>query len=122
MNLNVHTVTQLVNREMAKIAQAELLDVIREYQIEPRCELRAWDYGEKKQRFPCWVVVEHKASNTCICYCENGFGPTHPWGLLFISGEHLSMGMDSGWFSTLEDAVRESAAWEGENPSGYEVG
>jgi len=122
MNLNVHTVTELVNREVAKIVQPELLDVIRKFRVEPRCEQRAWDYGEKEQSFPCWVVVEHKASNTCICYCENGFGPTYPWGLLFILGAHLSIGMDSGWFRTLEDVVRESAAWEGENPPGYEVG
>jgi hypothetical protein len=31
------------------------------------------------------------------------------------------MGMDSGWYAYLEDAVRESMAWEGENPPGYEV-
>ena len=44
-----------------------------------------------------------------------------PWGLLFMSGEYMSMGMDSQWYVSLEDAFRESSAWEGENPPGYEV-
>ena len=37
-----------------------------------------------------------------------------PWGLIFLSGEHLSIGMDCAWYSTLEDAFRESMAWEDE--------
>ncbi len=121
MILNERTVTELVNSEIERISQPELLDVIQKLRVTPRSELRAWDYGDENQVFPCWVVAEHKPSNTCICYCEKGFGPTYPWGLLFISGLHMSMGMDSGWFKTLEDAVRESTAWEGENPPGYEA-
>jgi hypothetical protein len=33
----------------------------------------------------------------------------------------MSMGTDAAWFAFLEDAFRESAAWYGENPPGYEV-
>jgi hypothetical protein len=33
----------------------------------------------------------------------------------------MSMGMDGSWFAFLEDAFRESAAWDGKNPPGYEV-
>jgi hypothetical protein len=33
----------------------------------------------------------------------------------------MNMGMDSAWFASLEDAVRESQAWDGENPADYEV-
>jgi hypothetical protein len=33
----------------------------------------------------------------------------------------MSLGMDSGWFAMLEGAVRESMAWDGDNPPGYEV-
>ena len=50
---------------------------------------------------------EHASSNTGIAYCAQGFGPTDPWGLLFLAGPQKSMGMDSGWFITLEHAFRE---------------
>jgi len=83
--------------------------------------MREWDYGEAHQEFPCWIVLEHQPSNTCIAYCEEGFGPVSPWGLLFISRAHLNIGMDSGWFTRFEDAFRESMAWSGQNPADYEV-
>jgi hypothetical protein len=60
-------------------------------------------------------------SDTAIVYCSSGFGPRSPWGLLFLT-RYPNMGMDSQWFVSLEDAVRESMAWEGQNPPGYEVG
>ena len=58
--------------------------------------------------------------DTAIGYCAEGFGPTDPWGLLFLR-DHPNMGMDSQWFASLEDAVGESAAWDGINPPDYEV-
>jgi hypothetical protein len=33
----------------------------------------------------------------------------------------MSIGMDSGWFSSLESAVRDSFIWDQPNPEGYEV-
>lgn len=33
----------------------------------------------------------------------------------------MSIGIDSGWFVSLEQAFRESLAWDEENPLGYEV-
>lgn len=41
--------------------------------------------------------------------------------LFFLSGNCMSIGMDCGWFASLEDAMRESMAWDGPNPEGYEV-
>jgi hypothetical protein len=35
--------------------------------------------------------------------------------------EPRSMGMDSQWFVSLEDALRANPAWDGENRPGYEV-
>jgi len=67
----------------------------------------------------CWTVLEHQPSGTGIAYCEEGFGPDFPWGLVFLSGPHMSMGMDSAWFASLEDAVRKSPAWQGEDPPAY---
>jgi hypothetical protein len=31
---------------------------------------------------------------------------------MFMDATKSSMGMDSGWFSSLEDALKESFAWE----------
>jgi len=57
------------------------------------------------------MVLVHPASNTGIAYSEFGFGPRTPWGLLFLEGtEHMSMGMDSGWFSHFLDAYFDSKA------------
>lgn len=67
------------------------------------------------------MLLEHPPSNTCIVYSEYGFGPTNPWGLLFIGGECTSMGADYQWYSRLEDVFRESQAWDGANPDGYEM-
>jgi hypothetical protein len=112
----------LFERELARITQAELITLVRRLRVTTRKENRPWDYGAENQTFPCWIVLEHRVSNTAVAYCSSGFGPRDPWGLLFITGPHLNMGMDSGWFVSLEDAVRESMAWDGENPPGYEVG
>jgi hypothetical protein len=74
--------------------------------VKPFCQYRQWDYGP--EMYPCWVVAEHPASDTRYVYCEEGFGPASPWGIVFASG--LEMGMDSGWFRTLEDAFYDSWA------------
>jgi len=70
--------------------------------------MRAWDYGEPDEVYPCWLLLAEKSSNTGIAYCEFGFGPTRPWGLLFLEGKYMSMGMDSGWFDRFLDAYFES--------------
>ena len=113
-------VDSLFNAQVALITQPDLLDLIKRLRVPTRCEQRPWDYGNPGDAYACWIVLEHPESNTCIAYCEQGFGPGSPWGLLFIS-KRLNIGMDSGWFVSLEDAVRQSRAWEGENPPGYEV-
>ena len=109
----------LVAQQLGRISQPELARAIRPFLVQPRCEPRPWDYGEPNQTYPCWIVAEHRPSNTAIAFCESGFGPSYPWGLLFLSGPHLNMGMDSQWFKSLQEAFRDSMAWGGENPPGY---
>jgi hypothetical protein len=101
-------VAELVRNELRRITDKKVVAAIEPMLVAPRCEERPWDYGGA-EHYPCWVVLEHPASNTGIAYCAEGFGPRCPWGLLFLRG-HLSMGMDSGWFSSLEDAFRDSMA------------
>jgi hypothetical protein len=114
-------ISSLGREELDRIADPTLLNRIRELLVAPYPVRRDWDYGHAGERFTCWTVLEHRPSNTAIAYCEHGFGPANPWGLVFLSGEQMSIGMDSGWFSTLESAMRESMAWDGDNPEHYEV-
>lgn len=114
-------VLNLVESEIATIAQPEFVETIRKFLVTPRQEDRGWDYGDLGQTYPCWIVMEDPEINTVIAYCEYGFGPEAPWGLLFLGGPHTSMSMDSNWFACLEDAVRDSWFWDGENPPDYEV-
>jgi hypothetical protein len=114
-------VGKAVEAEINRISQPELVTRIRELLVPIRCEQREWDYGDPGLTYPCWIVAEHAASNTAIAYCEQGFGPSSPWGLLAIRGEHMSIGMDCGWFISLEEAVRDPMAWDGVSPTDYEV-
>ena len=105
-------VSALIEEELAQISSPNVVALIRRLLVPPRCEQRPWDYGAPDETYPCWIVAEHSSSNTAFAYCEHGFGPRCPWGLLGLSGEHLNMGMDSSWFTSLEDLLRDSWAWE----------
>ena len=120
--LSADAIDVRIESAIAKIVQSELVELIRNLRVSVRCEPREWDYGIDQQTWPCWIFAEYPESNTAFAYCEQGFGPRNPWGLLAISGEFMSMGMDCGWFSSIEDLFRDSMAWSGENPAGYEVG
>jgi hypothetical protein len=114
-------ITRLVDDELAKISDAALVAGICQLLVTPYAVDRDWVYGRPGDKYTCWTVLEHRPSNTGIAYCESGFGPSHPWGLVFLSGEHMHMGMDCQWYPTLEAAMRESHAWHQPNPPGYEV-
>jgi hypothetical protein len=119
--LTADEISSLVRQDLDHITDPALLNRIRELLVKPYPVERDWDYGHIGERFTCWTVLEHQPSNTAIVYCEKGFGPSDSWGLVFLSGKHLEIGMDCSWFSTLESAVRESMAWDGGNPRNYEV-
>ena len=114
-------ISSFVAEELEQIADTALLNRIQELLVTPYPVERDWDYGQPEEKFTCWTVLEHPPTNTGIAYCSQGFGPSYPWGLVFLSGEHMNIGMDSGWHSTLEWAMRESMAWDGPNPEGSEV-
>jgi hypothetical protein len=116
------SIVSLVEKELTRIGDPILLAAIRSLLVTPYPVERDWDYGLPGQKYTCWTVLEHRASNTGIAYCESGFGPSSPWGLVFLSGQNMSIGTDCGWFITLEDAMRSSQAWDQPNPPGYEVG
>ena len=115
------SISRLVERALAAVRDPALVALVRDLLVEPCPVERDWDYGAAGQKFVCWTVLERPPSGTGVAYCEEGFGPAHPWGLVVLGGPHTSMGMDSAWYASLEDAVRESRAWDGENPAGFEL-
>ena len=119
--LTANDVSSFVTEELEKIADPTLLARVRELLVAPYAVERDWDYGCVGEKFTCWTILEHWPSNTGIAYCSEGFGRTDPWGLVFLSGDHMGIGMDSAWFPTLESAMRESMAWNGPPPENYEV-
>jgi hypothetical protein len=119
--LSAREVSSIVSSELAHINDCALLNRIQELLVTPYPVERDWDYGRDGERFTCWTVLEHSRSNTGIAYCQKGFGPSYPWGLVSLTGERMGIGMDSAWFSTLEAAMRESMAWDGPNPENYEL-
>ncbi|PLR27523.1 hypothetical protein SGCZBJ_07455 [Caulobacter zeae] len=112
--IDAKSLSGLVERELEAIADARVRDHVRSLLVEPRPILRDWDYGEPGQQYVCWTIVEDLArSRVAIAYCEQGFGPANPWGLVWTrddGGGEGSIGMDSAWFFTLEEAVYESVA------------
>lgn len=113
MPIEARDVSAIMEKELQRLTALEQQKV-RTLLVTPRCEDRGWDYGEIGQTYPCWIVAEHPSSNTAIAYCEHGFGPKNPWGLLFLlpSGPCSSMGMDSSWFSHFDECIKDSFAWE----------
>src|SRR5690242_1481096 len=93
-----------IEEELLAIGDLRTVEYIRSCLIEPVAELRDWDYGEEGQQYVCWIVFKRNAGE--IAFCENGFGPKCPWGLLW-SGS--SIGQDSGWFATFAEAFFDSA-------------
>ncbi len=105
------TLTKLIEHELTLVRDERVVKHVRTLLVPPYVEERGWDYGEPGQTFPCWIVLDDRAgSDTDIAYCEFGFGPKRPWGLLCAdnSGGRGTIGMDSGWFATFMDAVFES--------------
>ena len=111
MNATATTVSALIEDELHRLDDPRVVDHVRSLLVPPQVQMRPWDYGAANDTYPCWLAFAHRPSNTGIAYCEFGFGPAHPWGLLFLEGSaHMSMGMDSGWFEHFLDAYFDSPA------------
>jgi len=111
MPVTATEIRALVEREIAQLHDERVVRQIRSLLVEPYVVMRDWDYGFEGEAYPCWGVLDHGKSNSGIAYCEYGFGPRSPWGLVSLSGSsHMSIGMDSGWFESFLDAYFESMA------------
>lgn len=112
MAIEGHAIKELIEREISTVSDSRVVTHIRKMLIEPYVILRNWDYGEKGQQYPCWMVLKDIESLGKIAYCEFGFGPKCPWGLVSsgTAPENQSMGMDCNWLSSFLDAFFASYA------------
>jgi hypothetical protein len=112
MSIDAHKLKAMVDCELAKLSDGRVGAHIRALLAEPTVTMRNWDYGREHERYPCWTVLCHSTSNTGIAYCEHGFGPRSPWGLVFLEGDEgrTSIGMDCSWYTTFLQAFFESQA------------
>lgn len=113
MPIDAGILKAMIDRELERLSDARVKGHIRRLLVDPRPVLRNWDYGKPGEQYPCWAVLNDSGSNTGIAYCESGFGPRSPWGLVWLGNDdakHLSMGMDAGWFSTFLEAYFDSFA------------
>ena len=113
MPVTARVLESLIENELAAVTDARVVKHIRGMLVEPHVVLRDWDYGAPGQQYPCWIVLRDAQSGGEIAYCEFGFGPPCPWGLMRGSGHeerNQSMGADSGWFTTFLDAFFDSFA------------
>ena len=104
--------TSLVETELALVHDARALDPMRRHLIDPKMVIREWTNDDDGRSYPCWTVFKHPPSNTGIAWCEHGFGPVMPWGLVELSGTaaDMAIGMDFNWHFTLAEAWYNSMA------------
>ena len=108
--VDAEKIAGIVENELRRMNDINSEMRIRGLLVRPHRVDRDWDYGKAGEKYPCWTVLQHPDSNTGVAYCEHGFGPERPWGLVFLSGPHMNMGQDSAWFKSLEQAAKESFA------------
>jgi hypothetical protein len=111
MSVTPAEIQTMIESELPSIHDTRIVSHIRTHLVQPCVVMRNWDYGAAGDEYPCWTVLKHADSGSGIAYCEFGFGPRIPWGLVLLSEESgMSMGMDCDWFTSFLDAFFESGA------------
>jgi hypothetical protein len=110
-------IKQLIDTELAKVADHSRRERLRSFLVAPELLSLRWGYGQPGDRFDCWLVALSPDRKDRLLYCEQGFGPTYPWG--FVGIEEEWMGMDCQWHAGLEDAAIGAGLLDA--PPGYEV-
>jgi hypothetical protein len=108
--MNADAISERVRSELFAFSDTLIKPAIEALLTLPRPILRGWDYGPSDQQFVCWQVLEDPEVHVGIAFCEEGFGPNCPWGLVSLdeTGARSSMGMDSAWFPTFLQAFADS--------------
>ncbi|ASE40148.1 hypothetical protein [Brevundimonas vesicularis] len=113
MSTSAAGLARLIAGELSVLTEDSVKLAVLNGLVDPRPITLDWEYGTPDQQFEGWVVFDHEAqSDTLIVYCEHGFGPLSPWGLVFATPRQgsRSMGMDSGWFRSFMEAFWDSHA------------
>jgi hypothetical protein len=82
MSVTARVLETAIEGELAGVSDSRVVQHIRGMLVAPHVVLRNWDYGEPGQQYPCWFVLQDAQSSGEIAYCEYGFGPRCPWGLV----------------------------------------
>jgi hypothetical protein len=101
-------ISTLIELELVALGDTEIIDFIRSFLILPTPLILGWDYGSPNEQFLGWSTLEDMTAGARIAFCEQGFGPACPWGLVSLHDTKPDMGQDSGWFTTFLDAFFES--------------
>ena len=100
----------VVEREVQKITDASILQGMKTFLITPRVEMRIWDWEKTPTDYPVWIVAESSRYDYGIAFSDYGFAREHQWGLVFLS--HSNFEADYCWYSTMEDAYKDSRLLE----------
>ena len=102
----------LINDDMSAMHDVRVVAYVGSLLITPpRPLLLGWVYGASEDVFEGFLVLDHPKSGTAIAYCQQGFGPATPWGLISTThGLPPSMGMSDGWYPRFVDAFFQSKA------------
>jgi hypothetical protein len=110
-------IQRLVDAELSIVVELSRREALRATVIHPKAVRLKWNYGKPGQQFQCWVAARSENSQQYIVYCDQGFGPAYPWGIVGASED--SMGMDGQWHIGLEHAAIGARILEA--PTEYEV-
>ena len=115
MTKTYEEIERLVAAELDLIRDAARREELRRYLVEPRLVMLGWDYGDPDE-LPCWLIGRRSDGRYDLVYCDDGFGPSFPWGCVFP--DEASMGMDAQWSVGLENAAIKAGLLDA--PPGYQ--
>jgi hypothetical protein len=110
-------VSRLVECELASIDDPSRREALRALLSQPIAVDLGWGYGKPGERHQCWVVGHSRDGSQRLVYCDKGFGPSDPWGIVGVSEDW--MGMDCQWHVGLEHAAIGAGSLDA--PDGYEI-
>jgi hypothetical protein len=96
-------ILNLIEVELTKVREISRRENLRTVLVPLQMLSLKWEYGKPDERFECWLVGMSSDGQKRLLYCDCGFGPTYPWGI--VSNDSDWLGMDSQWHEALEDAA-----------------
>ena len=84
MSIDAQKLTAMVDGELAQLSDSRVVAHIATLREEPSIMMLRWDYGLENERYPCWIVFRHPATNIAIAYCSMGLARARLGGLYFL--------------------------------------